>query len=50
VAKSVAQTQRVFKTAWFGKAAVKTWITEVELCKVIRQVLIGQCDDLGGVV
>jgi hypothetical protein len=39
---------RVFKTAWFSKAARKANISDVELCSAIRQVLAGQADDLGG--
>jgi hypothetical protein len=40
--------ERVFKTAWFAKAARKSRITDVELCTAIRQVMLGQADDLGG--
>ena len=40
--------RRVFKTAWFSKAAAKAHITDAELCSAIRQVILGQCDDLGG--
>jgi hypothetical protein len=40
--------ERVFKTAWFSKAARKARIAEVELCLAIRQVMLGQADDLGG--
>jgi hypothetical protein len=39
---------RAFKTAWFEKAAHKAEITDTELCKAIKQVRLGQCDDLGG--
>ena len=39
---------RVFKTAWFVKAARKAHITDEELCSAIRQVMLGQADDLGG--
>lgn len=39
---------RVFKTAWFSKAARKAHIDDAELCSVIRQVMQGQADDLGG--
>ena len=41
-------TERVFKTAWFSKAARKALIPEDELCAAIRQVMLGQADDLGG--
>ena len=40
--------ERIFKTAWFAKAAVKAHIQDAELCAVIRQVMLGQADDLGG--
>lgn len=39
---------RVFKTAWFSKAARKARISDAELCEAIAEVLKGQCDDLGG--
>jgi hypothetical protein len=38
----------VFKTAWFSKAALKAYIDDRELCHAIRQVMLGQADDLGG--
>jgi hypothetical protein len=41
-------TQRVFKTAWFSKAARKALIGDQELCSAIRAVMVGQADDLGG--
>lgn len=41
-------TQRVFKTAWFSRAARKALIADDELCSAIRQVMLGQADDLGG--
>lgn len=41
-------TERVFKTAWFSKAAKKARIADAELCKAIAQVVLGQADDLGG--
>ncbi len=40
--------ERVFKTAWFSKAAKKSSILDAELCFAIRQVMLGQADDLGG--
>ncbi|MCW5255820.1 type II toxin-antitoxin system RelE/ParE family toxin [Verminephrobacter aporrectodeae] len=43
-----AIAMRVFKTAWFSKAARKAHIADAELCKAIRQVVRGQADDLGG--
>lgn len=39
---------RVFKTAWFVKAARKAGIGDDELCRAVRQAQAGQCDDLGG--
>jgi len=40
--------QRVFKTAWFSKAARKARIPDDQLCAAIRQVMLGQAADLGG--
>jgi hypothetical protein len=42
------RTQRVFKTAWFSRAARKARTKDAELCAAIRQVMLGQADDLGG--
>jgi hypothetical protein len=39
---------RVFKTTWFSKAAKKAHIGDAELCAAIKQVMLGQADDLGG--
>jgi hypothetical protein len=39
---------RVFKTAWFAKAVRKALISDDELCLAMRQVMLGQADDLGG--
>jgi hypothetical protein len=39
---------RVFKTAWFSRAARKALIGDDELCAAIRQAMVGQADDLGG--
>ena len=39
---------RVFKTAWFAKAARKARITDEALCAAIAEVRLGQADDLGG--
>ena len=41
-------SQRVFKTAWFSRAARKALIFDDELCAAIRQAMLGQADDLGG--
>jgi hypothetical protein len=48
VIQQVRRTSRVFKTAWFAKAARKAQIADEELCLAIRQVMLGQADDLGG--
>jgi hypothetical protein len=39
---------RVFKSAWFSKAARKARISDRDLCHAIEQVMRGQADDLGG--
>ena len=39
---------RVFKSAWFARAARKARISDVALGKAIAQVIAGQADDLGG--
>ena len=39
---------RVFKTAWFAKAAGKRGITDPELCKAMKEVMEGKADLLGG--
>jgi hypothetical protein len=41
-------SSRVFKTAWFSKAAKRAGIGDLALCEAIRQVTAGQADDLGG--
>jgi hypothetical protein len=46
--RDAEQYERVFKTAWFSKAAKKAFIPDAELCLAIRQVMLGQADDLGG--
>jgi hypothetical protein len=48
MADQVAPAERFFKTAWFSKAAKKAYISDDELCAAIRQVMLGQADDLGG--
>jgi hypothetical protein len=42
------RSERVFKTAWFSKAARKAFIIDHELCEAMRQVIRGQADNLGG--
>jgi hypothetical protein len=42
------QTERAFKTAWFGKAARKARIRDCALCEALQEVKKGQVDDLGG--
>jgi hypothetical protein len=39
---------RVFKTAWFSKAAKKAGIHDKELCLAVQQAMQGLADDLGG--
>lgn len=41
-------TARIFKTAWFARAAKKARIRDEELCVALRQVMQGQATDLGG--
>jgi hypothetical protein len=48
MANQVGQSERVFKTAWFSKAARKAHIADDELCSAVRQVILGQAYDLGG--
>jgi hypothetical protein len=48
IASESGTSGRVFKTAWFSKAAGKARIADGELCSAIRQVMLGQADDLGG--
>jgi hypothetical protein len=48
MAGQAAPAERSFKTAWFSKAAKKAHISDDELCAAIRQVMLGQADDLGG--
>jgi hypothetical protein len=40
--------KRVFKTAWFAKAAAKRGISDTALCEAIEQVKLGQAIDMGG--
>jgi hypothetical protein len=42
------KSERLFKTAWFSKAAKKAFIADSELCTALRQTMLGQADDLGG--
>lgn len=44
----MSNAARVFKSAWFAKAARKARISDPELCAAIQQVMRGQADDLGG--
>ena len=41
-------TARVFKTAWFAKKAGAAGITDAALCKVAKELDVGQGDNLGG--
>lgn len=47
-AKPETPTGRVFKSAWFNKAANKAHIHDDELCATAKQAMLGQADDLGG--
>jgi hypothetical protein len=42
------EVARVFKTAWFTKAAKKALIKDSELCAAVAAAMAGQADDLGG--
>jgi hypothetical protein len=46
--KAAPKAERVFKTAWFAKAARKALIMDNELCEAIAEVMKGQADDSGG--
>jgi hypothetical protein len=48
MSNEAGRSERVFKTAWFFRAARKARITDAELCVAIRQVMLGQVVDLGG--
>jgi hypothetical protein len=43
-----SEAARVFKTAWFAKAARKARVKDNELCEAVCEAMKGQCDDLGG--
>ena len=45
---SAKSLSRVFKTAWFTRAAKKARIGDAELCTAIEQLTTGRGDDLGG--
>jgi hypothetical protein len=44
----LSRIPRTFKTAWFSKAAQRALVSDAELCAAIREVELGQADDLGG--
>jgi hypothetical protein len=48
VTSDAEKSMRAFNTAWFAKAARKAHIPDEELCAAIRQMMLGQADDLGG--
>ena len=48
MAHALVSRPRVFKTAWFAKAAKKANIVDSELCACIEAASLGQVDDLGG--
>jgi len=39
---------RIFKTAWFAKAARKSGIDDATLLNAVRQTMLGQAIDMGG--
>lgn len=41
-------TEKTFKTVWFARAARKARISDVALIRAVREVSLGQADDLGG--
>ncbi|HEY4146705.1 type II toxin-antitoxin system RelE/ParE family toxin [Pinirhizobacter sp.] len=47
-AKIAVVKKRTFKTAWFAKNAPKAGIKDADLCAAIKEVVQGQCSDLGG--
>jgi hypothetical protein len=47
MAEGGAKSSRIFKTAWFAKAAKKAKIADDTLCEAARQITLGQADDLG---
>lgn len=44
----IPNIDRIFKSAWFSKAARKARIADRELCDAVAQVVNGQAVDLGG--
>ena len=48
MAASARGSIRVFKSAWFSRAARKARIIDRDLWEAIQQVILGQADDLGG--
>ena len=48
MANQAMRSARVFRTAWFSKAAKKAHIGDLELCSAVHQAMLGQADDLGG--
>ncbi len=48
MANSASKSERIFKTAWFSKAARKAHIDDEELCEALKQMMVGQAGDLGG--
>ena len=48
MSKPQGKATRVFKAAWFAKAAKKALIKDDGLCEAMGEVFKGQCDDLGG--
>jgi hypothetical protein len=48
MASRTGRAGRVFKTAWLSKAARKAHLADEELSSAIREVMLGQADNLGG--
>jgi len=45
---AVNSPARIFKTAWFAKAARKAHIPDAELLRVVKEAIDGQVTDMGG--
>ncbi len=48
VSAAVRDSRRIFKSAWFTKAANKARIKDAELCAAVYQAIHGQAMNLGG--
>ncbi|MFG5118438.1 type II toxin-antitoxin system RelE/ParE family toxin [Methylorubrum sp. POS3] len=45
---AVGKFPRAFKTAVFARSARKARLADADLCQALREVLLGQAEDLGG--